>query len=899
MATRHDPDKPDRGYFKQSRVSRPLPPLPPGYDWKEQIEKYCPKDLLDRVRGGIGRSQLQSSNFFKKVENLRTSLVIKTDKYYRTEIDDWSQPREPKSNFNRFSGVFCHRGFYDQAMKIPENSVLAIDYGFQEYGFRLHELDVKLHTNADKSLSLRKAFLSHDATGARTTAQSGRWSQNDGRDVIDTILVTKGINLEKNDFASTFQETGAKVPGLESLLFDYDRQGGIYGPERAPQLEQDVYEGSTFQLDVSQPGDAFARILAWFRYNKFESLQVIIKGYNRFYSDGPALLEAINMSTSLRTGALIDTFQAHDGAVTSAACYSGRMKIATGSRDKTVRIWDSHTSKLERTLVGHDGMVNSVAFSYEYAWVVSGSEDNTVRVWDFYTGNLIHRLKGHKGPVNSVAFSDKHMLVASASDDRKVLIWDARSGKLRHTLKGHKGPVASVAFSDRDQDKWVASGSYDGTIRIWDTSTGNLLQTLSGHTDAVISMAFSYDLMVTSSFDRTVRIWETRTWELLHTLSGHVAPVTSVAIDSVDMHVASASGKTVRIWRAETGKLHREFHGHTADITYVTFGVVRGTRVIITTSSDGEVRIWAYQTLLDELIAADNEPLQNTALGVIMVFYPQPILDIALGGKGLALKTTSVEERLEVLDYEYLTNTTMEHIRSFIDNPIPEFGQIMPEIVYCGLGLRYDTRRGTAVNPKDGSPISDPEVLLASRLDRAMIEVSLELRKLYPLMAFSSCTRLSDVYLRDSDAEYTAELLTGSLKPKLTGEHGIPARLRALHGGLYPQSDLVVADDPVAEIVARTWIDEYAQLDRAQLMTMTYDDWIAQNPAVKEVIDGLNAKFWPNTVGGRVSDIREQKGIVLAAEVQRQRKEGDDKAENISTGPQQKKEGKRKWWKKF
>ncbi|KFA80055.1 hypothetical protein S40288_10654 [Stachybotrys chartarum IBT 40288] len=105
----------------------------------------------------------------------------------------------------------------------------------------------------------------------------------------------------------------------------------------------------------------------------------------------------------------------------------------------------------------------------------------------------------------------------------------------------------------------------------------------------------------------------------------------------------------------------------------------------------------------------------------------------------------------------------------------------MPEVVHCGLGLGYDMRRDTAVNPKDGSPISDPEVLLASRLDRAMIDVGLELRKLYPQMVFSSSTRLSGVYLRDLDAEYTADLLTGSLKLKLIGEQGIAARPRALH----------------------------------------------------------------------------------------------------------------------
>jgi WD40 repeat protein len=640
MATRNDPDKPNRGHFKNSRVSRPLPRLPPGYDWKEQIEKYYSRDFLLRL---CDASPTQWSTLVK-LDKLKSFKGIKTDKYYRHEIDDLGQPLEPKSNFNRFSGVFCHRGFYDHAMKVPENSILAIDYGFQEYGFRLHELDVKLHTNPDKSLNPRKAFLSHDATGARTTAQSGRWSQNDGRDVIGTILVTKRINLEKNDFASTFQETGATVPGVESLLFDYDRSYwyGKPGPERTPQLKQEVYEGSTFQLDVSQPGDAFAQMLSWFRYNKFHTLQVIVKGYNRFYPNGPALLEAVNKSLSLRTGALIDTFHAHDKGVSSIACAAtGRMKMATGSRDKTVRIWDAHTRKLERTLVGHDGVVNSVAFSSEYGRVVSGSEDNTVRVWDFDTGDLIHKLKGHKGAVNSVAFSDKHMLVASASDDRKVLLWDATSGKLRHTLKGHKAPVASVAFSNRDQDNWVALGSYDGTIRIWDTNTGNLLRTFSGHTDAVISMALDADLMATGSLDRTVRVWNTRTGNLLHTLSGHDTPVTSVAFDAEDMHVASASGNRVQIWQVETGKLHRTFEGHKAPDTSVTFGSVRGTLAIMTASSDGEVRIWAYQRLMEEVMA-NSGVVPNLHKSIIMVFYPQPILDIALRRKGLTLNTTSL-----------------------------------------------------------------------------------------------------------------------------------------------------------------------------------------------------------------------------------------------------------------
>lgn len=169
--------------------------------------------------------------------------------------------------------------------------------------------------------------------------------------------------------------------------------------------------------------------------------------------------------------------------------------------------------------------------------------------------------------------------------------------------------------------------------------------------------------------------------------------------------------------------------------------------------------------------------------------------------------------------------------------------------MHSGLGLGYNKAGGRSTNPKNGDTIESAEVTFNSRLDRAMIEVSLELRRSYPHMVFSSCTRLSDVYLTGSDAEFTRDLMEGNLKPQITGDKGIAARLRTIHGGMYPQSDLVVADDPIAEIAARTWIDEFAGLDRSQLLTMTYDDWLAQDPSVKEVIDELNGKFWSNTVG--------------------------------------------------
>ena len=230
---------------------------------------------------------------------------------------------------------------------------------------------------------------------------------------------------------------------------------------------------------------------------------------------------------------------------------------------------------------------------------------------------------------------------------------------------------------------------------------------------------------------------------------------------------------------------------------------------------------------------------------IIMVFYSQPLVGLALQGKGIDSLAATPTDRFN-LKYKEIYDTVMDQVSSFIGIRGLNF---TPEIVHTGLGLGYDIQTGNARNPLDGTTITDAEVILESRIDRAMIDASLELRRRYPKMYFSSCTRLCEV--STSKGELVADIKTGRLKLKPVGEKGISTKLRSIHGGLYPQSHLVVADDPFAEIAARTWIDEYAKLKRSQLLTMTYEKWLAQ--ARKEVVvavNKLNGPFLPNKYDG-------------------------------------------------
>jgi WD40 repeat protein len=316
-----------------------------------------------------------------------------------------------------------------------------------------------------------------------------------------------------------------------------------------------------------------------------------------FSSDGKTIASGSDDNTikiwDSSTGKLIRTLTGHSSSVLSVAFSSDGKTVASGSWDNTIKIWDSSTGKLIRTLTGHSQGVLSVAFSSD-GKIASGSEDNTIKIWDSSTGKVIPTLKGHSESVSSVAFSSDGKTVASGSYDSTIKIWDSSTGKLIRTLTGHSQGVLSVAFSS--DGKTVASGSWDNTIKIWDSSTGKLIRTLTGYSQGVLSVAFSSDGKIASgSEDNTIKIWDSSTGKVIPTLKGHSSIVSSVAFSSDGKTVASGSAdNTIKIWDSSTGKLIRTLTGHSSSVNSVAFS--SDGKTVASGSDDNSIKIWDSST---------------------------------------------------------------------------------------------------------------------------------------------------------------------------------------------------------------------------------------------------------------------------------------------------------------
>lgn len=239
-----------------------------------------------------------------------------------------------------------------------------------------------------------------------------------------------------------------------------------------------------------------------------------------------------------------------------------RLAIGGGAPAKAgeVRVYDTSTwTQYGPALMGHTDVVYSVSWSPDGAHIATGSQDKTARIWDWPSGKTTHELKDSSDAITRVCYSPDGKALYAAGLDHSIRRYDVSTGIVVRTYTGHGDAVNAIAISPNG--KILVSSGAEPDIRWWNADTGDGVGQHGSHSAAVNDLAFSKDskFLVSASADDTARIWDGGNGDPRRRLDGAADWLYSAAISPDDRFVAAGGADgAVRLWQTDSGRLRLE-----------------------------------------------------------------------------------------------------------------------------------------------------------------------------------------------------------------------------------------------------------------------------------------------------------------------------------------------------
>ncbi|XP_070570769.1 NACHT domain- and WD repeat-containing protein 1-like isoform X2 [Ptychodera flava] len=240
-------------------------------------------------------------------------------------------------------------------------------------------------------------------------------------------------------------------------------------------------------------------------------------------------------------------------------------KLATGSADKVIRVWNLQSGEIVHSLEGHERGIACLTVTHDNRYLLSACKGNSIRKWDLYTGESFPEWTGHDKPIKGLAVTPDNSKLISGSSDGSARLWDINNGECLRILTGHTGSVDCIAISPNGS--YIATGSMDKTMRVWNVNSGKCVDEVTDFDDSVKCNGFTHDssLVVAGSHEsnRQLKMWHVDSkghCKLAKEFKGHHHAVMVLHITEDDRFLLSGSRDcTLKVWDLKSAILLTSF----------------------------------------------------------------------------------------------------------------------------------------------------------------------------------------------------------------------------------------------------------------------------------------------------------------------------------------------------
>ncbi len=314
------------------------------------------------------------------------------------------------------------------------------------------------------------------------------------------------------------------------------------------------------------------------------------------------------------------------GEVTCLALQAGGQRIAAGSTDQRIFIWDLVASPtndaIARTPISAPVPVTrALAFDPSGEHLAAASGDHRIRVFRLKGGQMLKTLEGHQGMIRALAVSPDSRMLYSAGFDGSARAWRFPAGPMLRQVQhggsaiGSGGEIFTMALGSGGTH--LLTGGGDGIVRAWAlpdfTAARQLLVPVSDRTGTVTHLAASptSDLVASvtreNGSDGTIRLWNFISGGLLRSFPNTGAPLTSLCLHPNDqILIGGHSDGAISLWSLSTGQVLERMTGHTHPVSGLALAP-GGERLYSAPAGEGAIYAWDLSTILAIRLAADPQ----------------------------------------------------------------------------------------------------------------------------------------------------------------------------------------------------------------------------------------------------------------------------------------------------